>query len=99
MLINLIQININIPMFKDTNSKKSDIQKGENKANNVTFFSFLKEENLSKEDFEINMNSLISMNVIEKDNLSLINSIVNEKVMLIINNCAKFIIQFQKKTI
>ena len=45
------------------------------------------------------MNSLISMNVIEKDNLSLINSIVNEKVMLIINNCAKFIIQFQKKTI
>ena len=64
-----------------------------------TFFSFLKEENLSKEDFEINMNSLISMNVIEKDNLSLINSIVNEKVMLIINNCAKFIIQFQKKTI
>ena len=64
-----------------------------------TFFSFLKEENLSKEDFEINMNSLISMNVIEKDNLSLINSIVNEKLMLIINNCVKFIIQFQKKTI
>ena len=38
MIINLIQISVNIPMFKDTNSKNSDIQKGENKANNANFF-------------------------------------------------------------
>ena len=76
-------------MLKEQNTKTSDAQSTENKANNEHFFSFLQEENISQEEFVKNMNYLLSINTIEKEEL-LINSINNESIFMMINKCAKF---------
>ena len=76
-------------MLQDTNTKNLEAQNEENKTNNKDFFTFLHEENLSKEEFEKRMNYFLSITQIDKENISLVNSINNESLLLIINNCAK----------
>ena len=57
----------------DTNS----LSNPENSMNSTKtyIFSFLTKENLTKEEFELNMKGLIFMDLDEKENLEQINSI------------------------
>ena len=72
----------------DTNS----LSNSENSMNSTktSLFSFLTKENLTKEEFELNMKGLIFMDLDEKENLAQINSIKEEIVLLMIDSAVKF---------
>ena len=53
-------------------------------------FSFLLKSNISKEEFENNMNHLLEFNLEEKESLSLILSLDKEAIILMINYSTKF---------
>ena len=72
----------------DTNSL-SNLEKSQN-STKTSLFSFLTKENLTKEEFESNMKSLIFLELDEKENLAQLNSIKEEVVLLMIDSAVKF---------
>ena len=76
-------------MLKDSNLIQSEESQNKNKIINEAF-SFLFGENISQEEFEKSMNHLLSLNVKEKENISLLLSIDKEIISLMINNSIKF---------
>ena len=76
-------------MLKDTNTNTTQASPNENQANN-DILSFINKENITKEEFEKEMNKLLSINFKEKEKQSLILSINKESIISMINYCVKF---------
>jgi hypothetical protein len=75
-------------MLNDTSTIQLS-QSEEQTKTKIGLFSFLYQENLTQEEFEKNMNSLLSINFKEKDNKSL--SLIEQKsIALMINYCIKY---------
>ena len=56
----------------------------------ISIFNFLKEENLSKEQFEQNMRMLISVALDEKQSAEQLNSCEEESIFTMIDSAVKF---------
>ena len=76
-------------MLKDSNTNSIPACINENQVNN-DIFSLVNKENISKEDFEKEMNNLLSINFKEKEKQSLILSINKESIISMIDYCVKF---------
>ena len=76
-------------MEKDSNIDNTLTNTKENQINH-DIFSFLNKESLLKEEFEKEMNNLLSINFKEKEKQSLILSINKESIISMIDYCIKF---------
>ena len=76
-------------MLKDSKTSNYEECISESKKKNE-IFSFLQNENISQEEFENNMNHLLSSNFKEKENQSSLLSIKEESIISMINYCTKF---------